>query len=124
MQVHHIAITVTNLEQSVRFYMELFDAQEVKRFVKEVGVAVWLKTENCVLELWQFAELKNDVVEQELNAVGFRHIAFAVTNVDEWFVKLQAKSIPVSKPKDGASGFRYLFLRDPDGIPIELIEVD
>ena len=125
MKIHHIAISVRNLENSVNFYKDVFSFTEVKRFKRKDlgGKAVFLKLEDTLIELWQFDNLiENKDDFSNLNILGIKHIAFETEDIDKKYEELKTKNIEISEPKLGASGARYCFLKDPDGIPIELYE--
>ena len=125
MKIHHVAISVRNLEKSSAFYKDNFGFSEFKRFEREDlgGKGVFLKLGEVLLEIWEFegqVENKDDL--SNLNILGIKHMAFEVDDVEEKSKQLASKNIDVSEPKMGASGSRYCFLKDPDGIPIELYE--
>lgn len=125
MKIHHVAISVRNLENSANFYKDIFGFIEVKRFERKDlgGKAVFLKLEGMQIELWQFdKQIENKDDLSNLNILGIKHIAFEVDNIEEKYKELKAKNIEISEPKLGASGARYSFLKDPDGIPLELYE--
>jgi len=122
--IHHIAISVENLEQSVKFYMDLLGFIEIRRFERNDlnGKAAFLKLGDVQLEIWEFKdniESKDDL--SNLKIKGLRHIALSVDNFDKICTILKSKT-GASEPRFGASGKRYCFIKDPNGIPIELYE--
>ncbi len=126
MKLHHAALSVNNLVESIRFYAEFFGGKVVKEFERSDlnGKAAWVDFGNMTLELWQFADgQKAPAGIDEFKTQGLRHIAFAVENLEKTISLLTGKGIALSAPKLGASGGRYSFTKDPDGIPIELYEV-
>ncbi len=126
MKLHHVAITVTDLEHSIAFYKNHFGFEEVKRFERSDlnGRAVFLALGDVRLELWEFKGLKVDHLAEcpSLQRVGIRHIAFAVNNIKEECRRLLANGVEASEPRMGASGGVYAFLSDPDGIQVELYQ--
>jgi glyoxylase I family protein len=57
---------------------------------------------------------------------GMRHLTFAVTDVDAMIARLEAADVPiVERPRPAHNTElikRVAFVRDPDGIIVELIE--
>ncbi len=125
MYIHHIAISVKNLEKSLCFYRDILGFKRVKIFSRKDfgGKAMFLKSKNINLELWQLdKQIKNKDDFSNLNILGMKHIAFSVGDIIKEYKRIMEKNIKISEPKLGASGARYCFLKDPDGIPIELYE--
>ncbi len=125
MKFHHVALTVKNLAESITFYQQIFNAIVVKSFERPdlKGKAAFLKVDNAQLELWEFTNSKQNADDlKDLKILGIRHIAFEVQELDKAITELQDKGVTFSYPKLGASGHRYAFTQDPNGIRIELYE--
>lgn len=125
MRFHHVALTVKNLSESIAFYKDVFNATIVKSFERPdlQGKAAFLKVDNAHLELWEFADGKeNKDSLKDLKIIGLRHIAFEVEDLDESVASLRLKGLTLTEPNLGASGHRYAFTQDPTGIRIELYE--
>jgi len=125
MKVHHLAISVKNSEKSVKFYKDNFGFEEIKRFTKPGwdGGAVVLELDDLQLEIFQFnnyIEKKDDL--SDLKAIGLKHIGIQVANVNEKYREFKNKQIDIDEPVKGVTVPWFCFLRDPDGIPIELYE--
>jgi catechol 2,3-dioxygenase-like lactoylglutathione lyase family enzyme len=125
MRVHHIALSVKNSEKSAQFYKEHFDFKEIRRFTKPGwdGSAIILQLGDLQLELFQF---QNAIEKQDdlsnLKVIGLKHIGIKVTSVKGIYEKIKIAHIDIDEPKKGTTCAWYCFLRDPDGIPIELYE--
>ncbi len=126
MEIHHIALSIRNLDLSVQFYKDIFGFTEVKKFTRQDlgGQAVFLQLGKIHLELWQFEQpIERQDNLSKLNVLGIKHLAFSVDNIDRKREELKLQGITTTEPKLGASGARYCFLKDPDGIPLELYEI-
>ena len=122
MKIHHIALTVKNLEESKQFYQNLFGFVEVRSFERPdlQGKAIFMSCENTMLELWEFA---NGLPYQDepLHRMGIRHIAFETKNIQEFIDKIPKEIITVDIVR-GSSGSQFCFISDPSGIDIEIYE--
>ena len=125
MKVHHIAISVKDSEKSAKFYKNNFGFEEINRFTKPGwdGSAIILKLNDLQFEIFQFQnpiDMKDDF--SNLKVIGLKHIGIQVDNVKEKYEELKNKNIDIDEPKKGTTCAWFCFLRDPDGIPIELYE--
>ncbi|GLW70771.1 hypothetical protein Kpho02_30700 [Kitasatospora phosalacinea] len=142
--VLHIALVTPDLERLVRFWTELFGAEEVKRleltapwFGAGVGVpgatatTVHLRVPGAatVVELTHYHRgvAPNDPAAPS-NTAGLRHLALAVADLAAAEKELRARGVEVVggpvevDAPEAARGVKFLYLRDPDGNLVELIE--
>lgn len=121
--VHHVAILVSDYQASRHFYVDL------------LGFTVLRENFRPEKNDWKL-DLILDGVELEIfsapaapprpdrpEALGLRHLAFRVEDVEQEAAALGAKGI-LTEPirMDPYSQKRFTFFRDPDGLPLELHE--
>ncbi len=123
--VHHTAIICSNIEISKKFYTEVLGLeiiQEVYRFERNTWKVDLALNGNYVIELFSFPDPPKRVSRPE--ALGLRHIAFCVENLDSAVKELNSKSVSVELIRtDEHTGKRFTFITDPDLLPIELYEL-
>ncbi|MFH1232677.1 MAG: VOC family protein [Patescibacteria group bacterium] len=126
MRIHHIAITVNNLEESQKFYQDFFNFKVVEFFKREDMSAkfVHLELDGFIIELWEFAGIKeNSDNLKDIKIRGIRHIAFGVENLDKIFSDFRQRGLEITEPKLGASGHIYSFISDPNGVALEIYQM-
>ena len=123
MKLHHVALTVRDLEESEAFYTKNFGLTVVHRFTKpEIGArAVFLSTGNSHIELWSFDDKKLGELT-DLGVTGMKHIAFQTEDVEAEYTRLVANGLECHPVKTGTSGGTYFFTHDSDGNQIEIYE--
>ena len=125
MKIHHVAISVTNLERSVQFYSQFFGFKEIKRYTKPgwEGESAILAAGDVELEIFGFKDyIENENKGTDLKRVGLNHLGIEVGNVQETYTELKKEGVDISDPRKGTTCTAYCFLRDPDGISIELYQ--
>lgn len=122
--LHHIALIVSDYEQSKRFYTEILGFQlltehyRAERFSWKADLA--LHGVYC-LELFSFPDPPARLSQPE--ALGLRHLALAVTDIQAEMTRLVAFGITVEPLRiDPYTHKTYTFFSDPDGLPIELYQ--
>jgi lactoylglutathione lyase len=122
MKYLHTMVRVTDVEASLRFYVELLGLEEVRRRESTEGrfTLIFLAApgdRDAQVELtynW-------DPQESEEYGVGrsFGHLAYAVDDIYATCQRLMDGGVPINRPpRDG----RMAFVRSPDGISIELLQ--
>ena len=113
-RLHHTAIIVSS-EAGVDFYKDL-GFVEANRVNRGYDVIVWLDGFEETLEL--FIDGKHPARVTNPEALGLRHLAFEVDDVAaEWNRLSKYNPEPIRTKDDGRKVF---FVKDPDGLPIEI----
>jgi catechol 2,3-dioxygenase-like lactoylglutathione lyase family enzyme len=138
-EVRHIGIVVKNMENSLKFYRDLLGLKIIRDMnehgnyldnmlsldnvqVRTVKLSV---DENITLiELLEFQSHNDDKI-RNFYTIGASHIAFTVENIEKLYLDLSEKNVkfnaPPQKSPDGL--VKVTFCKDPDGTPIELVEM-
>jgi glyoxylase I family protein len=122
----HVGMTAANLDRTVAFYCDLLGLTLALRRKNERGEMAFLDTGTGMLEIaCPAADVarSRDVPPHE---AGMRHLTFSVDSVDALIEKLEAAGVEVlERPRDAYYTEmlkRVAFVRDPDGIIVELVE--
>jgi glyoxylase I family protein len=123
--IHHIAIICSDYERSKLFYTQVLGLEiirEVYRLERKSYKLDLSLDGHYVIELFSFPDPPPRAGWPE--ARGLRHLAFAVTDIEEAITRLQTHSV-VTEPirTDPYTGKRFTFFTDPDGLPLELYEL-
>ena len=140
--VNHTSFTVSNLDRSIAFFRECFGFQVVSKAPRDPKlvshitgvegadvVTAYLRGPGHLLELIEYhGPAARGKVEARPCDTGFAHIAFDVDNVDEAMKVAEAHGVkavasPCEIDAGPNKGRRIVYLRDWDGITVELIEV-
>lgn len=113
MELDHIALIVSK-EENLAFYRKL-GFTENKRIERGYDTVVFLSCGDVVLEVFLDPNHPQRVSEPE--ALGLRHVAFVVEDLEEVMQDVKCEEI-----RTDWSGRRFTFTKDPDGQPIELKE--
>ena len=134
----HVAITVSDFNEAVRFYWDVFGAPVVgvsdtpsERVRTFFGVDApdptckigWVRVPGgATIEIFEFRPCE-PATEVVWNRVGPTHISFNVHDTDRWHRYLVDKGVEiVSAPERSPHGHTFFFVKDPDGNLIELID--
>lgn len=120
--LHHIAIICSNKEQSMNFYKTLgFEILREYPRPERNDEIIFLLGYGVILEIFVRSDCPKRVTDPE--AYGLRHIALSVDDIDAICKKLEkAGYMPEKIRTDSITGEKMTFVKDPDGLPIELHE--
>jgi glyoxylase I family protein len=124
--IHHIAIICSDYLRSKAFYTEVLGLQIIREVYRKERDSYKLDLSlngNYIIELFSFPHPPPRPSRPE--AAGLRHLAFAVENIEEAIFALSEKGITAEPIRtDEYTGRRFSFFSDPDGLPLELYEVE
>lgn len=122
----HVGTTSANLDATIAFYCDLLGLTLALRKKSDRGEMAFLDTGSGMLEVAcpvAHISRSRDVPPHE---AGMRHLTFAFDNVDALVEKLEAAGVEIlERPRPAFFTEmirRVAFVRDPDGIVVELIE--
>ena len=143
--VGHAGIVVKNMDKMVTFYKEVFgfeaildtrvggqEADDIVGFHVESERIVLLKLGEAQIELLEYSpagrEYPKDYKSNDLFGV---HVAFQTNDMEGDYAMLKQKGVPIISngpqtiPKTHPifAGTKVLYLRDPEGHPLEVIQM-
>jgi glyoxylase I family protein len=123
--IHHAAIICSDYAVSRQFYTGV------------LGLRVLAENYRAARDSWKLDLQLPDGAQVELfsmpqapkrpsypEACGLRHLAFAVSGLQNWADYLAGQGVAVEAIRlDEYTGRQFLFFQDPDQLPIELYEM-
>ncbi|NRF40915.1 VOC family protein [Pedobacter foliorum] len=123
-KVHHIAIICSDYEVSKAFYTDVLGLtiiREVYRAERQSYKLDLALNGNYIVELFSFPNPAKRPSRPE--AMGLRHLAFEVDDLDLVVSSLNAKGVEAEPIRvDEFTDKRFTFISDPDQLPIEFYE--
>ncbi len=123
MQLLHTSITVKSMDESIAFYtqklgMKLLSRREIRQNNAEIAF-LGMEGTNHRIELTWWRDKKDYAEGDQLD-----HIAFGVSGLKQLVEGLKAKGVEIAKEPYtlGPGSSQIGFIKDPNGIWIELIE--
>ena len=141
-RAHHTGFTVRSLERSIAFYRDTlgfelaFQWNPQAPYIGELvgypavdlhGAILRLPGTDVCLELLEYRNVEQIPVDMHNGNIGNGHIAFNVDNLLELYAELTATGVksvspPVTPTIGPNKGGKAVYLIDPDGFRVELIE--
>ena len=142
-RLHHTGLTVSELDRSVAFYRDLLGCEILSTQEKEGGYLAAIvgypdahvrmahlraPGSEHVIELFQYLSPPGDRADVEPRNVGASHLCFIVDDLAALYDSLLGRGVTsfVSPPIEVDTGINRgglaLYLRDPDGITVELFQ--
>ena len=142
-RIHHTGYTVSNLDRSVAFYRDLLGCEVLATQEKEGGYLAAIvgypdahvrmahlrvPGDEHVIELFEYVAPAGDRANVEPRNIGASHLCFIVADLPAFYDSLLERGVTsfVSPPVEVDTGInrggQALYLRDPDGITVELFQ--
>ena len=139
---HHTGLTVKSLSRSLAFYKDLLKLEVVfawnpkAEYISKVTgynntdffIAV-LKVPGIdyFIEIIEYRNAHQVTIDHNNGNPGIAHIAFKVDNLDEWYKYLKSNNVesvsePVIPEMGPNEGGKIVYMIDPDGYRVELIQ--
>jgi glyoxylase I family protein len=139
-RISHLGICVSNLEDSLAFYRDALGFEylrelsasgpDTETLLKLPGAdlrAVYLRRDGFVIELLHYTHpgAQGSGAPRPLNGLGLTHLSLRVADLDRAIADLEAQGVNVlseTKIHNPALDAKAVFVTDPDGTLIELVE--
>lgn len=144
--IHHTGLVVRDLDRSIYFYHDIlglpfaneptpwFSGPELEKGVGVPGavlrqVSLWVG-EHSTMELIEYGNRpSSSTAPVPNNHMGAAHVCFRVEDVHAKKAELESKGVEfyseVNVVDDGPlAGWRWVYFSDPDGLALELVEIE
>ena len=138
--MHHVGITVRDLEESLQWYERVFDVQP--EFVaagsgpelsRAVGVPdadlrfAFLRFGTCVIELLCYSNERQESFDRSNADVGSAHVCIDVPDLHKAYEDLRAKGVtflapPLAIEEGPLEGCAFAYFKDLNGMTLELFQ--
>jgi len=123
--IHHVAIICSDYEKSKHFYSKVLGLTILAEHYQQARGSYKLDlqlADSSQIELFYFADAPKRASYPE--ALGLRHLAFAVDSIDCAIQRLSSHGIVAESVRvDPYTDKKFTFFSDPDGLPLELYQV-
>lgn len=140
--VNHMGLQVADLGQSLSFYVDLLGLQGVAEWDRgepyiqqlvgydgvELHVAILaVPGSQTLLELLEYRNVPQAPIDPATGQSGTAHVCFYVEDLDRLYDRLvesgvRSVSAPVTPTVGPNKGGRAVYMLDPDGIRVELVQ--
>lgn len=123
--IHHVAIIARDYQDCKRFYTEVLGFEIIRETYRAERRSFKLDLSlngNYLLELFSFPDHAKRATEPE--AIGLRHLAFAVNDIKSFVDHLIKNKVEVQGIRvDEITGKQFCFFYDPNRQPLEVYEI-
>ena len=122
--ITHVAVNAKDMEKSLDFYVRVLGFKKVFSITHPQTGAPWieyLQAGNQFVELFY-----NGTVDNPWNVTlrGFNHLCLQVDDIYSMVKGIEEKGYPMDSPvKEGRDKNFQAWLKDPDGVRIELMQI-
>ena len=125
--IHHVSVTVTDIERSVPWYTEVLGLSKLmeEKHPNDTGYAVVLGKPDWSMCVGLHTHPTNEQERFLESRTGLDHVSFTVSarsELDAWASRLPELGVEHS-PVNDQGGYAVLVFRDPDNIQLEFISL-
>ena len=121
--IHHVAILASDYKKTKEFYVDKLGFEVIRENYREdrEDYKIDLRLGDSELEVFV---VKNAPARPNYpEALGLRHLAFTVEDIEDTVRRLNEKGIETEPIRwDTYTNKRMTFFKDPDGLPLEIHE--
>ena len=122
--ISHLALTVKDMQKSIDFYVRILGIKKAFSISHPETKAPWIEYLQAGN---QFIELFYDGTEENTwksSQRGFSHLCLQVDEINATVKKVEEAGYAMDRPvKQGSDRNFQAWLRDPDGVRIELMQI-
>ena len=120
---HHIGLTVSDLEASAAFFVDILGWKEIKR--DDNYPAIFVSDDNILVTLWKAKGVKPIAFDKNSN-IGLHHVAFMVkteSDLNQVYERLLKNDVKIEfSPELLREGpAKHMMCFEPSGIRVEFI---
>lgn len=117
--IHHVALSVTDIDKSADWYARLFGLAPVAEFEEPAPMKIFVLSSGQAIDLRQDPDVETKAFTQ--THAGLDHVSFACADEAElegWVARLRECGVVTDGIQESMFG-RHVNFRDPDGIALE-----
>lgn len=136
---NHVGVTVKDLKRTIKWYnknfgfklvaIEALSEEEVEKLFplykvsnSTLKIGFLRMRGGGVMEIFQFSN-DDEKLPLTWGRPGITHFTISVRGVAKWYKKLKANGVEFVTEPQRTSGADWVFMRDPDGNLVELIDL-
>ena len=121
--IHHVAILASDYKKTKEFYVEKLGFEVIRENYREDREDYKIDLRLGTSELEIFVVKNAPERPNYPEALGLRHLAFTVEDIEDTVRRLNEKGIETEPIRwDVYTNKRMTFFKDPDGLPLEIHE--
>ncbi len=125
---HHTALTVNNIEDTIKWYKDNLGFSVTHEYEMYGGKKAILLLDEIRIELFDFGKANKPLPDyrkelmEDLHTIGTKHLSIEVDDLKQTVSSLKNKGVEVRDIAEAGFGGTFTFIKDCNGILIELYQ--